>query len=83
VVETHHKNILFAEGDAKLEESEFVILGVPYDRSSSFRTGQRFGPNAMRESSWNFEPFMFEHVLDLKDVKFHDMGNIDDCGDSE
>lgn len=83
MVEIYHKNVLFAEADAKLEGAEFVILGVPYDRSSSFRTGQRFGPNAMRESSWNFETFMFEHNIDLKEVKTHDMGNIDDCGDAE
>lgn len=80
---TYHKNVLFAGGNAGIEGAEFVILGVPYDRSSSFRTGQRFGPNAMRESSWNFEPFMFEHNIDLKEVKIHDMGNLDDYGDAE
>lgn len=83
MIKTYHRNILFAEGNAKLEDSEFAILGVPYDRSSSFRTGQRTGPNAIRESSWNFEPYMFEHSIDLRSIGIHDMGNIDECGDAE
>lgn len=82
MIPTYRKNLLFADADADLKDAEVSILGVPYDRSSSFRTGQRFAPNAIREASWNFETFMFEHGIDLKDIPVHDMGNIDDISDA-
>jgi agmatinase len=73
----------FAYASAEFEEAEFVILGVPFDRSTSFRSGARAGPNAIREASYNFEPYLFEHDVLLTDVKVHDAGNIEEMGQAE
>jgi len=69
----------FADANAPLKGAEFVILGVPYDATSSFRPGARFAPNAIREASWNFETFNLEHRVDLSDIEIHDLGNLEDC----
>jgi agmatinase len=77
------RGINFAFATASFEKAEFVIVGVPFDRTTSFRPGARAAPNAIREASGNFEPYVFEHDLLLTDVNIHDAGNIEDCGSSE
>lgn len=73
----------FAFATADFHEAEFVILGVPFDRTTSFRSGARAGPNAIREASANFEPYLFEHDQILTDIKVHDAGNIEEVGTAE
>lgn len=73
----------FAYANAEFDEAEFVILGVPFDRSTSFRSGARAAPNAIREASYNFEPYLFEHDIVLTDIKVHDAGNIEEMGQAE
>ena len=73
----------FAFATSSFEEADFVILGVPFDRTTSFRSGARAGPNAIREASYNFESYVFEHDILLTDIKVHDAGNVEDCGSAE
>src|SRR3972149_9619919 len=70
----------FADADASLDDAEIVLYGVPYDRTASFRSGARLGPNAIREASWNFEAYMMDHGLRLTDVKVCDLGNTEEFG---
>jgi agmatinase len=72
--------VSFADANATFEDAEFVILGIPFDRTASFRSGARFAPNAIREASYNFETYLFEHEVDLVDVNFHDAGNLEELG---
>ena len=58
-------------------------MGVPFDRTSTFRSGSRAGPNAIREASQNFEPYVFEHDVLLTKIKIHDAGNVEDIETSE
>ncbi len=66
----------FADAESNLDESEFVITGVPYDKTSSFRKGALKGPRAIRQASWNFETYNIENNVDIKDVKIHDYGDL-------
>lgn len=70
--------LTFADAGAPLKGAGFVILGVPFDATSSFRPGAKFAPNAMREASWNFETFHHQHGIDLSDIAVHDAGNLED-----
>jgi len=70
----------FADANADYSEAHFVIYGVPFDKTTSFRPGARFAPNAIREVSYNFETFMFEHGIDLLDVPMCDIGNLEESG---
>ncbi|MCK5030414.1 MAG: arginase family protein, partial [Thermoplasmatales archaeon] len=67
----------FADADSSLNEAEFVIFGVPYDKTSSFRYGAGKAPNEIRQTSWNFETFDLKTGIDFRDIKVHDYGNID------
>ncbi len=70
----------FADANASLEEAKFVVLGIPFDRTTSFRPGARFGPDSIRQHSWNFESYDLETGVDLSDVPIHDLGNAGEFG---
>ena len=61
----------------ELSGVDVTILGVPYDSSTSYRSGARFGPRAIREQSlllWGYNnaqqvaPFEVLNVVDYGDV---------------
>jgi agmatinase len=75
--------LTFADSSSSFEESRFVIFGVPFDGTCSFRSGARHAPNKIREASYNFETYMFEHDRDISDIEFYDAGNTDEFGNAE
>ncbi len=65
-------------GEFKSIESnnKYGIIGLPFDSTSTYKTGSRFGPGAVREASYNFERYNL--VLDEKlDIPLFDFGDID------
>jgi len=70
----------FADAAAAFGDADIVLYGVPFDRTASFRSGARLGPNAIREASWNFESYMMDHKLRVTDVKVCDAGNTEEFG---
>lgn len=71
--------MFFADATSSFKEAGFVIVGVPFDATSSFRKGSRFAPEEIRKEAYNFESYLFEHGLDLSNIKIHDFGNIKEC----
>ena len=67
----------FADAESDFDEAEFVIFGVPYDKTSSFRIGASKAPKEIRQASWNYETFNIKTGNDLRDKKFHDYGDLD------
>ena len=53
------------------------LFGVPYDGTTSFRPGTRFGPAAIREVSTGLETYCPQLDLDLDDLDFADLGAVD------
>ncbi len=68
---------LFADADSDYERAHYVICGVPFDGTSSFRLGSRLAPDEMRAASYNFETYSSFFDLDLADVDIHDAGNLE------
>ncbi|MCP9834243.1 MULTISPECIES: agmatinase [unclassified Cyanobium] len=52
------------------------LFGVPYDGTTSFRPGARFGPAAIREVSSGLESYDPQLDLDLEDLAFADLGAV-------
>jgi len=59
-----------------LEEARYVIVGVPFDHTSTYRTGSRFAPRAIREASLNIETFSLRTGIDIEHVAMHDAGDL-------
>jgi len=71
------KNHLFAGCDSGYEDARYVVFGVPYDGTTTFKPGAREGPCAIREFSWNFETYMPSYDLNFADIPITDLGDID------
>ena len=67
----------FADADASYEDARYAIFGVPYDGTTSFRPGTRFGPRAIRELSFNFESYEPSTGIDLFEVPVVDLGDLE------
>ncbi len=59
------------------DECEICIVGLPYDGTSSYRPGSRFGPNAIRKASWGMETYSSNLHRDLGDLKICDLGDLE------
>ncbi len=59
------------------ENCNIGLYGVPYDGTTSFRPGARFGPCAIREVSNGIETFCPQLNLDLEEINFADFGSLD------
>jgi agmatinase len=63
------------------EEAKYLILGVPLDVTSTYRSGARFAPLAIREASLNIETYSFRTGMDVEDLKIHDLGDLHVAGE--
>lgn len=67
----------FARRELPVDEAEYVVLGVPYDSSSSFKAGSREAPLAIRRASQEIEDFDLLEGFNLLDLKIADAGDIE------
>jgi len=72
---------IFSGSQEVYEEANYVLFGVPYDLTSTYRSGARFAPLAIREASLNIETYSFRAGIDIEDLKFHDLGDVHVVGD--
>lgn len=67
----------FIDALADYESSRYVVFGVPFDNTSSYRAGSRWAPDAMRQVSANFESYNPTFDIDLVDLPIYDAGNLE------
>jgi agmatinase len=60
----------------EFNEAHYVIVGVPFDKTSTYRLGSNLGPKAIREASLNIETYSFRTGLDVEDLKICDLGDV-------
>lgn len=65
--------------DSSYEESKIVLFGAPFDSTTSFRPGARFGSSAMRHESFGLETYSPYQNLDLTDFHTFDSGDLELC----
>ncbi len=65
------------------EEANYIVLGVPFDVTSTYRTGARFGPTAIRQASLNIETYSFRTSIDVEDLQLHDLGDLHVSADTK
>lgn len=74
---------IFSGHQSPFEQSDYIIVGIPFDITSTYRTGARFAPLAIREASLNIETYSFRSNLDIEDLKIHDLGDLHVSNDVE
>ncbi len=58
------------------EEARGQVVGFPFEATASFRSGARFGPNAVRKFSESIETYSPYQQRDLEDLALVDRGNL-------
>ncbi|MEG0371435.1 MAG: agmatinase [Clostridium sp.] len=67
----------FIACDKEYEEADIVLFGVPFDGTTSFRPGTRFGSSAIRNESFGIETYSPYQDKDLCDSSVFDSGDIE------
>lgn len=65
--------------DTSYEDAKIVLFGAPFDSTTSFRPGARFGPAAMRHESFGLETYSPYQDADLTDYAVFDSGDLELC----
>ena len=60
-------------------DADMVIFGAPFDSTTSYRPGARFGSSAMRHESFGLETYSPYQNRDLTDYKIFDGGDLELC----
>ncbi len=66
-----------------VKDAIYAVLGVPFDFTSTYRPGSRFGPAAIREASINLETYCLRNDRDVEDVRIRDIGDLAVLNDTE
>lgn len=80
-----NKNIeTFMACDAEYEDAKTVLFGAPFDSTTSYRPGTRFGSRTIRQESFGVETYSPYQDKDMTDYSFFDSGDLELCfGSSE
>ena len=71
----------FGGQECEFADAEYVVIGVPFDATSTYRSGSRFAPLAIREASLNIETYSLRAGIDLEELSIHDAGDLHVTGD--
>jgi len=67
----------FADAETSFQTASFILFGIPYEKTSSFRHGADKAPGEIRQASWNFERFDLHTRINYEDIPVHDYGDLD------
>lgn len=65
--------------DSSYEDARIVLFGAPFDSTTSYRPGARFGPSAIRHESFGLETYSPYQDKDLTEHPTFDSGNLELC----
>ena len=66
----------FIAAEAAFDDARAVLFGAPFDGTTSFRPGTRFGPQAIRAESDGIETYSPYQNKDLEDIAVCDSGDL-------
>ncbi|MBX6378474.1 MAG: agmatinase family protein [Clostridia bacterium] len=67
----------YLEDVRRVGEHDVAVLGVPLDTGTTYRSGTRFGPQAIRRVSALYTPYNFEMGVDLSEaLDIVDLGDV-------
>ena len=75
-----HRNVEnFIGCDSSYRTAGIVLYGAPFDSTTSYRPGARFGPAAIRHESYGLETYSPYQDKDLTDCNVFDSGDLELC----
>lgn len=65
--------------DADYDKARLVLFGAPFDSTTSYRPGARFGSSAIRHESFGLETYSPYQDVELTDYPVFDSGDLELC----
>ncbi|MGI6077568.1 MAG: agmatinase [Fastidiosipilaceae bacterium] len=72
-----NKGTSFLGLDTPYDTATHIIFGAPFDGTTSYRPGTRFGPAAIRNESYALESYSPYQDADIYDYLIHDAGDLE------
>lgn len=69
----------FLECDKPFKQAQIALFGAPFDSTTSYRPGTRFGSGAIRRESFGIESYSPYQDKDLIDAPIMDCGDLELC----
>lgn len=70
---------VFIGCESEYDDADIVLFGAPFDGTTSFRPGTRFGSKAIRTESFGIETYSPYQDKDLEDLNLYDGGDLELC----
>ena len=72
-----HNFLALPQEQSSLDAAQVVLIPVPYDSTTTFRSGSREGPEAIIRASYGIEDYDFELELDVSEIGIHTTGALE------
>ena len=72
----HFSYLKLPDAISDYEDSKYVLFGVPFDNTSSYRRGSRLSPNYIRHAYNNLESFEINYKYNIPDAGICDLGDL-------
>ena len=76
-MEKQNTPLAFMACDAQYAHADTVLVGAPFDGTSSYRPGSRFAPNAIRMESFGIETYSPYLKRELEEISVFDAGDME------
>src|SRR5271157_4499106 len=70
------KHNLFGIDEQDYDSAQVVVLPVPYDSTTTYKTGARNGPDAIMDASRNLELYSYELGADVSKIGICTLQNM-------
>lgn len=77
MLERNYENFIGCDSD--YEKANIILFGAPFDSTTSYRPGARFGSSAIRHESFGLETYSPYQDKDLMDYNTFDSGDLELC----
>ncbi len=68
--------LLFGGMDPPPDKVDAIVIGIPYDMTTTYRPGSRFAPTAIRRASQEIEFYSIRSDVDVEEYGIMDLGDI-------
>jgi len=72
-----HNFLALPQEQSSIDAAQVALIPVPYDSTTSFRSGSREGPEAIIKASHALEDYDFELELDVSEIGIHTTGALE------
>lgn len=76
-MELNRNTETFMECDKEPQETGIILFGAPFDSTTSYRPGTRFGPASARRESYGIESYSPYQDKDLSEIWAADCGDLE------